>query len=412
MLAENYQFFCRSLGKALHMGTRLYEKEILRFTYSVYHLEIDPVGPFLQELLSEERTAGILITPLGQVYGFLTIQNDWRLILGPSRMTNDDPQLLEEQRFLLDVTEEKWEEYVRVFRCIPIFSAERMGWLLSMLMMALEHEKLSFEELYMNFHTLTFQQEFCRNQADAEEEDLADGPDFTIRDREYDFEKLILSYVRNGETEKLREIFAASPIGQGGHMADNTLRQIKDTCICAAAIASRAAVEGGVDHAAAFRLSDLYIQKAELLENIPSLEKLQGEIFIDFAEQVQKVMYQTNLPPQARKNSLLAACASYVSRNIYDNISMEELARTMGYTRSYFCDQFKKQTGLTLTQYVARQKILSAQRTLEYTDKSLGEIAQLYAFSSQSHFQNVYKRVTGETPLAYRKRVRKRPSNS
>lgn len=411
MLAENYQFFCKSLAKALHIGMRLYEKGIQRFAYSVYHLEVDPAEPFLQEILSSERTAGILITPLGQVYGFLTIQDDWRLILGPSRMTNDDPQLLEEQRFLLDITEEKWEEYVRIFHCIPIFSAERMGWLLSALKMVLEHEKLSFEDLYMNFHTRTDRKEFHRQQANSEE-DLADGPDFTMKDSEYDFEKLILSYVRNGETENLREIFAAPPILQGGPMADSTLRQIKDTCICAAAIASRAAVEGGVDHAAAFRLSDLYIQKAELLENIPSLEKLRGEIFIDFAEQVQKVMYQIDLPPKARKNNLLAACASYVSRHIYDNISMEELARTMGYTRSYFCDQFKKQTGLTLTQYVSRQKILSAQRTLEYTDKSLGEIAELYAFSSQSHFQNVYKRVTGETPLSYRKRVRKHPSDS
>lgn len=412
MLAENYQFFCKSLAKALHIGMRLYEKGIRRFTYSVYHLEEDPAGPFLQEILSEERAAGILITPLGQVYGFLTIQNYWRLILGPSRMTNDDPRLLEEQRFLLNVTEEKWEEYIRVFRCTPSFSAERMGWLLSALMMALEHEKLPLEELYMNFHTQNFRKEFRRHQADSEEEDLADGSDFTIKDSEYDFEKLILSYVRNGETENLREIFASPPILQGGHMADSTLRQIKDTCICAAAIASRAAVEGGVDHAAAFRLSDLYIQKAELLGNIPSLEKLRSEIFIDFAEQVQKVMYQTNLPSKARKNNLFAACASYVSRNIYNNISMEELARTMGYTRAYFCDQFKKQTGLTLTQYVSKQKILSAQRTLEYTDKSLGEIAELYAFSSQSHFQNVYKRVTGETPLAYRRRVRKHPSDS
>lgn len=411
MLAENYQFFCKSIGKALHMGMRLYEKESLRFAYSVYHLETDPVGPYLPEILSEQRTAGILITPLGQVYGFLTVQNCWRLILGPSRMTNDNPQLLEEQRFLLDVTEEKWEEYVRVFRCIPIFSAERMVWLLFTLMMALEHEKLSFEDVYMNFHTQTFKEELRRHQADLEE-NLADGPDFAIQDNEYDFEKLILSYVRNGEAENLREIFAASPILLGGHMADSTLRQIKNTCICAAAIASRAAVEGGVDHAVAFRLSDLYIQKTELLENVPSLEKLRGEIFIDFAEQVQKVMYQTNLPPRAWKNNLFAACASYVSRNIYDNISMEELARTMGYTRSYLCEQFKKQTGLTLTQYVARQKILSARRALEYTNKSLGEIAELYAFSSQSHFQNVYKRVTGETPLAYRKRVRKYPSGS
>ena len=78
------------------------------------------------------------------------------------------------------------------------------------------------------------------------------------------------------------------------------------------------------------------------------------------------------------------------------------MAQQLGYSRSYLCIRFKKLTGLTITQYVLQQKILSAQRMLEFTDKSISEIAALYMFSSQSHFQNVFKRIAGQTPQTFR----------
>ena len=43
---------------------------------------------------------------------------------------------------------------------------------------------------------------------------------------------------------------------------------------------------------------------------------------------------------------------------------------------------------------------------LRFTDQELGQIAALLDFSSQSHFQTVFKKVTGETPMAYRRRTR------
>lgn len=48
-------------------------------------------------------------------------------------------------------------------------------------------------------------------------------------------------------------------------------------------------------------------------------------------------------------------------------------------------------------------KVAEARRLLRFTDQELGEIAALLGFSSQSHFQTVFKQITGETPMAYRR---------
>ena len=55
------------------------------------------------------------------------------------------------------------------------------------------------------------------------------------------------------------------------------------------------------------------------------------------------------------------------------------------------------------TRCVQQEKVAEAKRLLRFTNQELGDIAALLDFSSQSHFQTVFKQVTGETPMAYRR---------
>ena len=71
--------------------------------------------------------------------------------------------------------------------------------------------------------------------------------------------------------------------------------------------------------------------------------------------------------------------------------------------RIILCTRFKQEVGVSLTRYVQQEKVAEAKRLLRFTDQELGEIAALLGFSSQSHFQTVFKQITGETPMAYRR---------
>ena len=82
------------------------------------------------------------------------------------------------------------------------------------------------------------------------------------------------------------------------------------------------------------------------------------------------------------------------------------MAQALGYTRAYLCARFRQEAGLSLSQYIQQEKTAEAKRLLQFTDQTLGQIAAMLAYSSQSHFQAVFHRVAGETPLAYRRRTR------
>lgn len=398
---KQYESLCYSLAKALNSAVRLYRGQECRYYYSVYHLHPDPVQPYLSAMLNGDRAAGVYATPLYQFYAYITLEEGWRLILGPSRIQNEDPRLEQELLFLLGVSDENQEEYRRILRCLPSISAERLGWLIAFLSIAINRREPRPEELFINLHAEDWESEVTKRHV-SQGVDVMEAERLDQHRVEYNAERLLMNYVESGEPDKIEELFTAAPVMAGGPMADNTLRQVKNTCICAATLAARAAIAGGMDDAASFRLSDLYIQRVELTQDLATLGKLRRSIIIDFARQVQQVRYPAALADDEESKSLFHACAEYVSQNLYNQIRAEEMAQRLGYSRSYLCSRFKKLTGLTITQYVLQQKILSAQRMLEFTDKSISEIAALYMFSSQSHFQNVFKRITGQTPQNFR----------
>ena len=70
--------------------------------------------------------------------------------------------------------------------------------------------------------------------------------------------------------------------------------------------------------------------------------------------------------------------------------------------RTYLCALFRERTGMSVGSYVTALKLNEAKRLLEISDKSLEQIAAFLGFSSQSHFQNAFRKHTGLTPGAYR----------
>lgn len=391
-------FLCRSLSEFSSMKVRLFREGKMEMENSLYRLDPDPAGPFLPQLLT--RGTGVFVTPLGQVYGYASLEEGRKLIVGPSRMRNPEKRTLEEQLFLLGVPQEKRDAYVRALKSLPPYSPQRMGWLMGFFKTAVEGEMFPMETLSMEEVRLweTVREELMEVQQTENWETDTEA----ARDRSFEIEKMLLSFIRQGEPERIGGLFAETTDIYAGKMAEDTLRQMKNTCVCMAAVASRAAIEGGMDSRSAFRMSDLYIQKAELLREIPALERLRVEICLDYAREVRRIRSGTG--PGSGEGGMFKSCAEYVAKNLYAPIRVEEIARSLGYTRSYLSTCFRRQTGMTLTRYILGEKVREAQRMLEFTDKSLSEIADLFSFSSQSHFQNVFRKITGMTPLAYRRR--------
>ena len=89
--------------------------------------------------------------------------------------------------------------------------------------------------------------------------------------------------------------------------------------------------------------------------------------------------------------------------HISEKISIDQMAYDLGMSRNSLSGKFRKETGEMLSEYILKQKIERAKYLMSTADYSFAEISAYLAFSSQSHFQRVFKKYVNMTPGEYRK---------
>lgn len=99
----------------------------------------------------------------------------------------------------------------------------------------------------------------------------------------------------------------------------------------------------------------------------------------------------------------LGRCLEQLESSIGCGVSLQDLAATAGLSRSHFTRAFRQSTGLPAHRYLSQRRVEHASTLLRDTALSLVEIADRCGFSSQSHFSQTFRRLTGTTPLAYRR---------
>lgn len=93
---------------------------------------------------------------------------------------------------------------------------------------------------------------------------------------------------------------------------------------------------------------------------------------------------------------------SYIRENRKDEISNTEIGAIFGYHPFYVSNKLKEAKGITLRQYIINYRMKTAKRLLEFTDKSVGEIAEEAGFKDASYFTKSFKAIVGMTPKEYR----------
>lgn len=94
---------------------------------------------------------------------------------------------------------------------------------------------------------------------------------------------------------------------------------------------------------------------------------------------------------------------AYVDENYAGKISLDGVAEHIFMNRSYFCQLFKKEVGMTFGEYLEYVRIENAKRLLSETNLSILSIAEQSGFNNQAYFTRVFKKATDITPMYYRK---------
>ncbi|SFL38622.1 AraC-type DNA-binding protein [Paenibacillus sp. 1_12] len=95
---------------------------------------------------------------------------------------------------------------------------------------------------------------------------------------------------------------------------------------------------------------------------------------------------------------------AYIELNYDDSLSLSSLSQRAHVSPEHFSRVFKQMTGMPLTDYIHTKRILKAQQLLKDTNLAIEVLAEHCGFQSMPHFHRIFKKVTGQTPAAYRKR--------
>lgn len=88
------------------------------------------------------------------------------------------------------------------------------------------------------------------------------------------------------------------------------------------------------------------------------------------------------------------------------DLTVDSVAAHVGYSESYFCTVFKQALGVTVKDYVTQVRIDRAKAYLWESDpRSMADLALRVGFRDPNYFSTVFRRVTGTTPGAYRKKA-------
>lgn len=107
---------------------------------------------------------------------------------------------------------------------------------------------------------------------------------------------------------------------------------------------------------------------------------------------------------QTAKHQKIREVTEYLLAHYATKESQAELAAHFFVSKSYLCRIFKEVTGFTLNEYQNLARIKAARQLLVNTDSSITEIADQVGFESITYFERVFKKLTGERPLQYRKK--------
>ena len=380
------EYLCSVIAGLSGIPVRIFDGDTPVYYSFVGRLPRDPMVICKNEIFAIEKNIGYYMTAQFQYYGVVR-RGKTRIVMGPTRQVTVSDAELRSLAFLADVPTDDTDDFVAGMKSIVPMPLESVMQTLCAVNYILNGEKVSLADLTIYDELQT---DFSSQMA-AEKTDAPADLHNTLS-----LEHTLMSMIRKGDTAALSEWAKNAPAIRGGVIAFDQLRQMKNLFIVSVTLASRAAIRGGMDADDALMLSDRYIQRCELMNTAEEITNLQFHMISDYTARVER-LHIGNDPSQ-----LVSAVSNYIQHHLSEPITTEQIAASLYISRTHLSARFHKETGITLSDYILKEKTEEAKRLLRYTDKSLAAISAYLGFSSQSHFSRTFRKYAGITPGEYR----------
>ena len=182
---------------------------------------------------------------------------------------------------------------------------------------------------------------------------------------------------------------------------DYGMKQTEYMVVTALALASRAAIRGGVPPYKAYQINGIYDQKLTKSQNM--LDMLQ--LYMDGINELNKLVRERR--KKQNFGNYTERCKDYISQHIKMKITVEKIADALEISPSYLARVFKEEEGISVKKYLLTERLKISCNLLRNSDASIAEISDYLNFHSQSYYTEKFKQQYAMTPTQYRKQYKR-----
>ena len=125
-----------------------------------------------------------------------------------------------------------------------------------------------------------------------------------------------------------------------------------------------------------------------------------------FAGHLSLVAGQIALCNGDRETPNIIRARQFIDEHKGEPLELKQVAESACMSSCYFCKKFKEATGFTFTEYLAQARVESAKHLLLNPQTRVSEVAFEVGFQSITHFNRVFKAITGQCATKYREGLR------
>lgn len=256
----------------------------------------------------------------------------------------------------------------------------------------------SFETEYIENTSIA---DIVRNEDPAYLNKIMDAADLKLMEARYEAENRLMYAVSHGQTHQAQMMISRANEHVMEQRTMDSLRNIKNYGVILNVLLRKAAEEGSVHPLHIDQLSSTMARRLEQLRTPADALKL-------FSTMVHKYCLLVKNHSMKNYSQLVQHVILRIDADLTADLSLKSHADFLNVNPSYLSTLFKRETGMTLTDYVNRQRVEHGIFLLNATDMQIQTIAQYCGIPDVNYFTKTFKKFIGKTPKEYRQDIRGR----
>lgn len=216
-----------------------------------------------------------------------------------------------------------------------------------------------------------------------------------ILEKRYEVEHQLSQAISNGQLHKAEMYFEKLSNRQYEERASTHLRTLKNYGLAMNTV-FRIAAENGAVHP--LHIDNISARYAKRIEAVAS----EAECTSLMKEMVRKYCLLVKNHSLKGYSLLIRKVITRIDFDLTADLSLKTQAQLLNVNPSYLSTLFKKETGVTLTEYVNRKRIEHALLLLNSTNMQIQLVAQYCGIPDVNYFTKTFKKLVGKTPKEYR----------